>query len=317
MNKNILIFDRDSDWFCKELIKKCPNYVFHSATTIEEAKIITASQNIQIVCGLAPYISEDLIAQIPNLEWILATTTGVDNLLGMKNLSSNVAITNSKGFHGPQMSELAIMLMMATARKFPEMIANQNSKNWERWPQPLLFNKTVCIVGLGSIAEELAKRCIAFEMRVTGVSNGRTEVDGFDKVFKREAINEAVSDADFVVVVVPYSDETHHIINNEVLISMKAEAILVNISRGGCVDKAALINCLRKFEIAGAALDVFETEPLPMGSEIWKTPNLIVTPHIGGMSDIYRQQVLPLIVEKLNAYSNDGIKNLQGLINRP
>jgi len=288
--------------------------VFVAATTIEEA--YAHASKAEILAALAPRIPADLVATMPRLEWVHALTTGVDNLLMMPTLGADIIITNSRGIHGLQMSELAILQMLALARKFPEMLANQRQAKWERWPQPLLLDKTVCIVGLGVIAEALAARCRAFGMRVTGVSNGRQEVDGFDRIYRRADLKAAASEADFLVVVVPYSQETHHLINAEIFEAMKPSAYFINISRDGCVDEVTLLAHLRAGQIAGAALDVFEATPLPTDSPLWSQPNLILTPQIGGMSDIYARQALPIFISHLKAYAEGGAAALQNRVNR-
>ena len=315
MSKTVLVFDVDAVWYCEELRKACPAYAFRCATTAADA--LAQAEDAAILCALAPDIPRALVAAMPRLEWVHALTTGVDHLLHMPELGADVIITNSRGMHGPQMSELAILLMMAAARKFPEMLANQRAARWDRQPQPLLIGKTVCMVGLGTIAEELAARCTAFGMRITGVSEGRTEMDGVEKIYRRADLAAAAKEADFLVVIAPYSPETHHLIDAGVLAAMRPSAFLINISRGGCVDEAALLAHLQAGRIAGAALDVFETEPLPAGNPLWSQPNVIVTPHIGGMSDIYAQQALPILVANLRAYETGGAAALQNRVSRP
>ncbi len=301
--KNVLILDEHAGWYA-EALRHCPGYAFHPARNPEEAMPLAAEA--QILIGLAPRIPAGLVAAMPRLEWVQALTTGVDNLLAMKELPAHVALTSCGGFHGPQMSELAVMLMLACARRLPQMITDQTAGNWSRWEQPLLRGKTICIIGLGSIAEYLAGLCGAFGMRVTGVSDGRREAPGIDHVHPRAALSEAASEADFLVVLVPYSPRTHHIVDAGVLAAMKPTAILVNIARGGCVDEDALLAALSEGRIAGAGLDVFATEPLPPESPFCSLPNVIVTPHIGGYADVYRQQALPILAANLDAYRTGG-----------
>lgn len=313
-SKKALILDRQAKWYARELGSLCQEYQFIAAASPEEARALGTEADILI--GLAPVIKAELITAMPKLQWIQALTTGIDNLLAMEELPKEVVVTNCNGFHGPQMSELTLLLMLSLARDFPAMLDNQKSASWQRWPQPLLAGKTVCLVGLGAIAETLAKRCLAMDMRITGVSNGRTKLDGFDQIFKRADIQSAANDADFFVVIVPYSRETHHIIDADVLAAMKQSAFVINISRGGCVDEEALLEALDAGSIAGAGMDVFATEPLPEDSPLWHHPKAIVTPHIGGMSDIYHQQALPLVAENLNKYARFGAEGLPGRSDR-
>ena len=117
------------------------------------------------------------------------------------------------------------------------------------------------------------------------------------------ALVQAAAEADFLVVIVPYAAATHHSVNAGVLAAMRPTAHLINIARGGCVDEAALLECLDRGAIAGAALEVFATEPLPQDSAFWHDPHGMVTPHIGGMSDCYAEQVLPLLIRNLTAFA--------------
>lgn len=310
----VLIRDADAPWYAERLAELCPGYVFLAATDDE-----TAARHVekaQIIIGLAPFLDRQLIAAASRLEWVQALTAGVDNLLAMPELDADVAISNCSGFHGPQMSELAFLMMLSLNRNATAMLRNQDQKKWQRWPQRLLLEKTVTIVGVGAIAEELAVRCQAFGMTVVGVSDGRDTAPGFTRIVKRNALERVASDCDFLIVLTPYDASTHHIIDAKVFAAMPAHAHLINISRGGCVDEAALLEALKSGQIAGAGLDVFAQEPLDPDNPIWSAPNVLITPHIGGMSDIYKQQALPLVAENLNAFAAQGLTAVNGLIKR-
>ncbi|MCF3639825.1 D-2-hydroxyacid dehydrogenase [Rhizobium sp. TRM95111] len=259
----------------------------------------THDDSAECLVVIAPLITPEMISRMPRLKWIHALTTGVDNLIGMRDLPSEVIVTNTSGIHGPQMSELAILLMLSLPRQFPRILANQTDARWERIPQPLLSGKTVCIVGASAVAGVLAPRCTAFGMTVVGVSDRYSELDDFARIYPPERLEDAVGGADFVVVLTPYTPGTHHIISDAVLSAMSSSAYLVNIARSGCVDEAALLSHLRAGSIAGAALDVFSIEPLPHEHPLWMEPNVIVTPHIGGMSDIYAEQAIPIFERHL------------------
>ncbi len=312
--KTVLIRDADAPWYADRLGALCPGYRFLPATDTGTA--LSHAPEAQIIVGLAPVLDPALIAAATELEWVQALTTGVDNLLAMPALGRDVVLCNCSGFHGPQMSELAFLLMLSLNRDAPRLLRNQDQRKWERWPQRLLLDRTVTIVGIGAIAEDLAARCSAFGMKVTGVSDGRDAVPGFARIVKRKALASAASACDFLVVLTPYEASTHHIIDASVFAAMPAHAYLVNISRGGCVDEAALIDALETGQIAGAGLDVFATEPLPPDDPLWSAPNILITPHIGGMSDIYKQQALPLVAENLNAFATHGPDALRGRVKR-
>ena len=269
-------------------------------------------REVPALCSMANNISAELLAAMPGLDWIQALTTGIDPLLTL-NLPPEVIITSARGIHGPQMSELGLLLMLSLARNLPRMLHNQQQAVWERWPQRLLQGKTVGIVGVGTISEVLAGHCKALGMRVLGVSDSRTTAPGFDAIEPRSGLGIVAKSADFLVVLAPLIPENEHLISAEVLRQMRPDAFLINLARGRVVDEAALIAALQRGEIAGAGLDVFETEPLPADSPLWRLPNVIVTPHVGGLSDIYARQLLPLVVHNARAYLAG---NLDALMNR-
>ena len=314
MVEQVLIFNRDARWFADQLNQKVKGFTYIAAET--EAQALQHATTSQVLIALAPQISDELLNAMPKLKWVHALTTGVDNLLQSKALTQGVVLSNSGGIHGPQMSELTFLFMLSALRDYPRMLDNQRKRIWDRWPQPLLIEKTVCIVGLGAIAEALAVRCRAFGMRVTGVSDGRASMEGFASVYPRNALTEAAAGCDFLVVLVPYSPSTHHLIDDAVLRAMGEHAILINIARGGCVDEVALKEHLDQGSIRAAGIDVFETEPLPEDNPLWASERALITPHIGGMSDIYPQQVLPVVIEHLQAWQAGGADALPARVNR-
>jgi len=256
----------------------------------------------EVVVALAHDVTDDLVGAMPRLHYICALTAGTEHLDTLKNLKADVRITSGRGIHGPQMSELAFLSMIALSREFPRMLRNQQAHVWQRWPQKLIWGKTAVLVGIGPIAEALAARCAAFGMRVIGISDARTEAPHFDAMMPRRDLVKAAGQADFLIVLVPLSAQTRHMIDGEVLGAMKPTGILINLARGPVVDEQALVQHLKEGRLGGAALDVFETEPLPDYSPLWDMPNVIITPRIGGMSDVYAEQVLPLVAHNLRCY---------------
>lgn len=312
MTQDVLILADDADWFCGRLSTACPAFRFHAARTLEQA--LDNAENTEILIGFAAQLSDSLIAAMPELKWVHALTAGVDNLIHSPALGRAVFLSNSSGIQGPQMSELAILVMLSSLRNFPRILENQRARKWMPWPQPLLRGRTACIVGLGAVAEDLSLRLQALGMTLTAVSDGRRQAPGFVRIFPRSELAVAAAEADFVVVLVPYTKATRHIIDDRVIGSMRSDAILINLSRGECVDEVALGRHLRDGTIRAAALDVFADEPLPPDSPLWHTPNLTITPHVGGRSDVYREQVLPLVVENLKAWSRGGGNALPNLV---
>ncbi len=208
------------------------------------------------------------------------------------------------------------MSMLALSRGLPRALRNQANRKWERFPARLLKNKTVGIFGIGVIAGELAPKCKAFGMSVVGISSARREVAGFDRVFGRDQLIEAVRDLDYLVLLTPYTPATRNIVDAKVLAAMKPGAYLVNLARGGVVDEAALIDALREKRIAGAALDVFAEEPLPENHPFWGMEEVIVTTHQGGFCDVYVDFALPVIEENMRKFLSGDTANMINLVAR-
>ena len=309
----ILILEKEAQIYAEGLRAACPEAVFHAATN--EADALKVASGAEVVIALAHEISARLVAAMPKLRWIAALTTGVDHLATL-DLPPDVAITSGRGIHGPQMAELTFLYMLALSRNARGMIANQERHHWERWPQRLLLGKTAVLVGVGAISEELAVRCQAFGMTTIGVSSARSEARGFDRIMPRDKLIEAAGEADFLIALAPYTPQTHHMIGRAEFAAMKPTAFFINIARGNVADEAALIEHLVGGRIAGAGLDVFAREPLPDDSPLWDMQNVIATPHIGGMSDTYADQALPLLIDNVRAYLAGTPGALRNIVSR-
>jgi D-2-hydroxyacid dehydrogenase (NADP+) len=282
------------------LARACPKIIIHAGECADD--VLSRAGSARVIIGLAQTITRELLIAVPRLEWIQALTTGIDPLLKL-GIPERVIVTSARGVHGPQMSEMALMHMMALARDLPRMIDNQHQRRWERWPQRLLLGKTAVLVGVGAISEELAVRCRIFGMRVIGISDARNAGSGFDEIRPRCDLLRSAAEADFLIALAAYTPETHHLISGEVLDALRPKAFLINLARGPVVDEAALISRLEQRRIAGAGLDVFDVEPLAVESPLWRLPNVLITPHLGGMSDSYGEQLLPLVLHNLRAFA--------------
>jgi D-2-hydroxyacid dehydrogenase (NADP+) len=246
--------------------------------------------------------ADKLVAMAPQLKWIQSLGTGVDNLADLPSLRRDVIVTSMHGIHGAIMSEAALTMMLALSRDLPRLIRNQEQRIWERWPARLLDKKTVGIFGIGAISKALAPRCRALGMRVVGITSSPREVEGFDKIFTREQLLQAVREIDYLVLLIPYSAETHHIVGADVLAGMKPDSYLINLARGGIVDEMALVSALNSNKLAGAALDVFSIEPLPKDHPLWTATNVLITPHVGGYGDTYDDEALTIIEANMRCF---------------
>jgi D-2-hydroxyacid dehydrogenase (NADP+) len=319
MTKSIIVRHEIAELTDNYLLKLTPMFPeiqFHGAYSLEDAMSLAPKAHVFI--GIGPFVPPAMIGAMKKLEWVQTLTTGVDNFLNMAELPDHVPVTNIKNVQGPQVSETALMLMMSLARRLPDMFEAQKAARWERHMQSALFGKTLCILGLGNISETLALYSKTLGMKVLGVSDSRIKASNVDFIYKRNALKVAAAESDFLVVLVPLSEKTHHIVNADVLSAMKPTAFVLNLARGGCVDEAALIQALQTGVIAGAGLDVFEHEPLPPADPIWSAPNVVLTPHIAGFADIVAKQCLPTVIKNLKIYTKAGASGLNSAIpNRP
>jgi phosphoglycerate dehydrogenase-like enzyme len=311
MTTEVLIIGRDSDVFVERLGPEFSALRFRPAHDAAEA--LAACGNCEILLVRNDEIFADLIAAMPRLRFIQALTTGTDYIAALPNLAPHVLVAAARGFHGPQMSELAFLFMLAFARKLPAVLENQRRRVWDRREQRLLAGRTAVIVGVGRIAEELAHRCKVFGMSVLGVSS-RTSAPGFDAIYPRARLPEAAGQADYLIVLAPLIEENHHLVNAAVIDAMKPEGVLINIARGGVVDEDALLKALVEGRIAGAGLDVFQKEPLPPDSPLWDAPNVIITSHVGGMSEEYADQVMPLLIDNLRAFADGKLERISYIV---
>jgi phosphoglycerate dehydrogenase-like enzyme len=260
----------------------------------------------------APMLSGDVLTAATRLKWVQALGTGVDNLIDQPALRKDVIVTNMRGIQGTPVSEAALASMLTLARGLRHAIAAQDERQWRRFPAQLLHDKTVGIFGVGQIAEVLAPKCKAFGMRVVGVTSAPRALAGFDRMHRREELAAVVGGFDFLVLLAPLTAATRNSIDAGILAAMKPTSYLVNLARGGIVDELALIDALAKGRIAGAALDVFNEEPLPPDHPFWSMRNVIVTAHQGGFCDVYIDYALPTIEANMERFLNN---DFDGMIN--
>lgn len=281
--------------------------------TNDRVQALAHAEGAEALIGHHFQFDEEIVARATRLRWIQSLTTGTDAILKLQALRPEVTVTSTRGMHGPQMSELVFLHMLALTRDFPRMQRNQAQGIWKRWPQPLLLRKTVVIVGVGAISEALAPRCKAFGMTVLGVSGSARVPDGFDAIFHRSELAQAAAKADYLVLIVPLSAQTENMIDANVLAAMKPGAFVVNVARGGVLDETALVAALRAKRLAGASLDVFRQQPLPADHPLWHEPGVLITPLVGGMSNIYLDQAYPIVRDNLRHFlagRTDAMRNV-------
>jgi phosphoglycerate dehydrogenase-like enzyme len=244
------------------------------------------------------------------LKWVQALGTGLDGITDQPAIRPSVMVTSLHGVHGAPVSEAALAGMLALSRDMPRFARNQDTRTWGRWPAKLLHDKTVGILGIGVIAEALAPKCKAFGMKVVGLTSVKRDIPGFDSVHDMDEMHDVLPHLDYLVLLTPYSATTHHMIDARVFAAMKPTSYLINVARGGVVDEDAMVVALREKQIAGAALDVFEHEPLPPDHPLWTFPNVIITTHQGGFCDTYVDLAMPILERNMRCFLKGDLKGM-------
>jgi phosphoglycerate dehydrogenase-like enzyme len=253
-----------------------------------------------------PDVTEDLLQRAPRLRWIHVSSAGVDELLGNAAFESGrITVTNSSGVSAVAIGEYILCTMLMLAKRQPRFIRQQTEQRWQRHRTSELAGKTLGIVGLGAIGEEAARRARAFEMRLLAIRRSATEpasTELIDRLLPPSSLPELLAESDYVALTVPLTHETDGLIGEEELRQMKPSAYLINISRGQVIDQGALVRALQEGWIAGAALDVFDPEPLPSESPLWQMEQVIITPHISGVAERQNERITAIFCDNLRRY---------------
>jgi D-2-hydroxyacid dehydrogenase (NADP+) len=257
----------------------------------------------EIVYGLR--LPKDLLRRAPSLKWVQLMAAGVDRYLDDEFRRLPVLLTNVSGIHAIAISELVVGEMLMFAKQIPACFQLKQARQWTHLSPVRLRSKTVGIVGLGNIGLEVARLSKAFGLKVLATRRSATGVGKaryVDVLLAPEYLPRLLAESDFVVLSLPLIPGTQRLIGEKELRSMKPTSFLINISRGQIVDEKALVRALEEKWIAGAGLDVFETEPLPADSRIWDLPNVIFTPHIAGAMEDYALEATRIFAENLGRY---------------
>ncbi|SHI56993.1 D-2-hydroxyacid dehydrogenase [Propionispora hippei] len=283
-------------------------------SSIITADLATAGQHIANADILVAWGNQDirqLYAAAPQLRWVHALSAGVEDWLFPELVTSSTLLTNSKGIHGIPISEHVLALMLAFTRGLNLLIPQQRNKQWKRVRVDEIHEKTIGIVGLGNIGREIAKKAKALGMHVVATKREATTELFVDALYTPDYLAKMLSICDFVVVSLPLTDETKEMFNLNYFSAMKRTAYFINIARGGVIAEADLITALEQQLIQGAGLDVFAEEPLPDSSPLWNMPNVIITPHLAGLSPSYLDRAIQLFADNLTRFiDKDQILNI-------
>ncbi len=313
MKKKVLITHR----IRSSLVDKIIAQVGDKADVIydpNKEKIDELIKDVEIIFG---DFERAHILKAKNLKWVHLGYAGVDMILYPEVVNSDIIVTSSKGIHQFHMTEFLFGMILTLTRNFHKIYENQKKRIWDKQVArefELLNGKTIGILGLGNIGRQIAKVSKAFGMYVIGMKRTGSEVENVDEVVTKDGLGYLLENSDFIVVVLPLTEETYHLIGEREFNLMKKKPYFFNIGRGAVVDEKALINALREGKIRGAGLDVFEEEPLPPDSPLWEMKNVLITPHIAGLFPNYWEEPTNLFIENFKRYING--KELINIVNK-
>ena len=298
---------RVPQWFVDRLQVEFPSLTIIHRDSYDRIEEYLRDAEIVFTNSLRP----EQFASAQNLRWIHAPSAAVHQLMFPDLVNRDVVVTNSSEVHGPVVAEHVLALIFALAKKIPQAVRLQQKHTWgqeEMWnerPRPHeIAGATLGLVGLGNIGRAVAKKAAALGMRVIAVrehvEQGRPE--GVEAVFSFPQLVDLLSQSDYVVLAAPLTPATRGLMSSARLAAMKPEAFLINVGRGPLADEAALADALRTRRIAGAALDVFDQEPLPAESPLWELDNLLITPHTASMTEKLWERHFQLFSENLRRY---------------
>jgi len=228
------------------------------------------------------HMAPGLLARMPRLRWIQGTTAGMENWLAGSELRESIILTCARGAHRVQMPENILAALFFLTKPLMDCALEQRESRWTRRLSEPLAGKTLGILGLGAIGQELARKVEALEIKVIGTKRSPAPLAHVAKVYPPEATDEVLGASDFVLLLLPTTAETENFMNAARFRAMKKSAYLLNFARGALIVDADLIAAVCSKTIAGAVLDVFRKEPLPSDHPFWTTPGITILPHIGG-----------------------------------
>lgn len=256
----------------------------------------------------------DLPKNAPRVRWVQATSAGIGGFIQRNKLDqSKIVFTTAAGAHTTPLAEFAVAGALHFVKRVPRLLANQQAHHWQRHVSGVLAGRHAAVVGLGSTGRRVAELYSNMGVRVTGVGRpgGQYQLpDGADLV-STDALDALLPTVEVLVLACPLTPATHNLINADRVASLPAGAIVVNIARGQVIDESALTSELLSGRLAGAALDVFDTEPLPEGSALWDLPNVLISPHSASTAANENAVLTDMFIDNLARYlAGEPLRNL-------
>jgi phosphoglycerate dehydrogenase-like enzyme len=293
-------------WIRERLQQDFPGHEFIQLQNYDRVPDEIADTDVFIGWSLR---AEQFVAA-KKLRWIHSPAAAVHQLMYPELVQSNVIVTNSTGIHGPVVAEHAIAVLLALAKRLPQAMQYQAKHEWSQdqlWHDRIrpreVAGSIVLVIGMGGIGSEFAARAKSLGMQVLGIRENLAKgLSGADEIYSSEQIDNVLPRADYVLLCPPVTPATTGLMNAARLSKMKPDAYLINVARGPLIDESALLAALQHRRIAGAALDVFNEEPLPADSPFWSLDNLLITPHTAAVTDRLWERHYRLIFDNMKRF---------------
>jgi phosphoglycerate dehydrogenase-like enzyme len=252
----------------------------------------------------------------PRVRWVHSRAAGLDTFLFPELVNSDVPLTNGSGVFSQSLAEFALAAILYFAKDFPRMLRNKAARRWEQFDVEEIAGQTVGIVGYGDIGRAVARRCHAMEMRVLALK--RHPPEGGDpmveKFYGPERLAELLGRSDYVVAAAPLTAETRHLISDAEFAAMKPSGVILNLGRGPVIDQAAMVRALSAKRIKGAALDVFEQEPIRPGDPIWRLENVFISPHCADNTRDWLNDAMQFFIKQYRRFKSG--EELENVVNK-
>jgi phosphoglycerate dehydrogenase-like enzyme len=285
------------------LRREAPDVELTAGTNASELREAARTADAVLIAPRAAGMLTELWLELENVRWIHALAAGVESLPFDLLRRSEAIVTNSRGLYADALGEFAIAAMLWFAKDLRRLVRNQEARRWEPYTVERLEGQTVGIIGFGSIGHAVGRRATALGMHLVTARRRRELGD--------PTIEELIAQADYVVSCAPLTPSTRGLLSRERIEAMKPTAVFINVGRGGTVDEEALVDALRERRIRGAALDVFETEPLPESHPLWQLDNVLISPHTADHTADSHVRAMQFFLENLRRFrAGESLENV-------
>ncbi|ARS90274.1 D-2-hydroxyacid dehydrogenase [Natrarchaeobaculum aegyptiacum] len=256
-------------------------------------------------------LPDSILEAATDLEWVQALSAGTDAYDHDALADRNVALTTVSGIHAKPIGQHVLAALLHFERRFDRAVAQQRRSEWRRYTGGELGDRTVGIVGVGAIGSQVAEYCQPFDARIVGLKRDPTDApETLAESYGPDDLETLLTQSDYLVLACPLTEDTRGLIDADALATLSGDAVVVNVARGEVVDETALIDALEADELGGAALDVFEEEPLPEESPLWDRDDVLLTPHIAGSTPHYWDRCAEVFLENWDRYqSGESLRN--------